>query len=244
MPTSKKTKSASGEKTTATKIKKEPIKKEKELVGPKEEGLQYAIYDQEGQEIGKMQLPDGIFGLKRSKSLIHQVAVAQMANARQVLAHTKDRSEVRGGGKKPWRQKGTGRARHGSTRSPLWRGGGVTFGPTKERNFSKKINKKMRRKALLAVLSGKARDNELIVLDKLQLSSSKTKEMIRVVGGLTKIKEDIIRRGALIALIEKDNNVIRAVKNISKFETIGIGSLNVVDILKRKYFVVTKDAVG
>lgn len=243
MPTSKKTKSVSGGKTTAAKIKKEPVKKEKEPVGPKEEGLQYTVYDQEGRETGKMRLPDGIFGLKRSRSLIHQVAVAQMANARQVLAHTKDRSEVRGGGKKPWRQKGTGRARHGSTRSPLWRGGGVTFGPTKERNFSKKINKKMRRKALLAVLSGKARDNELIVLDKLQLSSSKTKEMIKVVGGLTKIKEDI-KKGALIALVEKDNNVIRAVKNISKFETIGISSLNVVDLLKKKYFVVTKDAIG
>ena len=206
--------------------------------------LKAKLYTRDGKENGDVVLPVSVFGAPWNADLVHQVVVSMQANARTNIAHTKDRSEVRGGGKKPWRQKGTGRARHGSTRSPLWRGGGVTFGPTKERNFSKKINKKMRRKVLLAVLSGKARDNELIVLDKLQLSSSKTKEMIRVVGGLTKIKEDIIRRGALIALIEKDNNVIRAVKNISKFETIGIGSLNVVDILKRKYFVVTKDAVG
>lgn len=239
----KKTKSASGGKKTTTKTKRASVKAEKEPVGPTEKGLQYGVYDQEGREAGKIQLPVGIFGLKISKSLIHQAVVAQMANARQVLAHAKDRSEVRGGGKKPWRQKGTGRARHGSIRSPLWRGGGATFGPTKERNFSKKINKKMRRKALLAVLSGKARDNELIVLDKLQISSPKTKEMMKVVGGLTKIKEDI-KKGALIALAEKDDNIIRAAKNISKFETIGIGSLNVVDLLKRKYLIMTKEAIS
>ncbi|MBI4837507.1 MAG: 50S ribosomal protein L4 [Candidatus Portnoybacteria bacterium] len=207
-----------------------------------EKGLRYGVYDQDGQEVGKMQLPVGIFGVKRSKSLIHQAAVAQMANARQVLAHAKDRSEVRGGGKKPWRQKGTGRARHGSIRSPLWRGGGATFGPTKERNFSKKINKKMRRKALLAVLSGKVRDNELIVLEKLQISSPKTKEMMKVIGGLTKIKGDI-KKGALIVLAEKDDNIIRAAKNISKFETIGIGNLNVVDLLKRKYLIMTREGI-
>jgi large subunit ribosomal protein L4 len=124
----------------------------------------------------------------------------------------------------------------------LWRGGGVTFGPTKERNFSKKINKKMRRKALLAVLSGKFRDNELIILDKLQISSPKTKEMIKIIGGLTKIKDDI-RKGALIVLTEKDNNIIRAAKNISKFETIGIGSLNVADLLKKKYLIMTKKGI-
>ncbi len=243
MPEAKKTKSVSSGKKTPPKIKKASIKAEKKLVSPIEKGLQYGVYDQEGREAGKIQLPVGIFGVKRSRSLIHQAAVAQMANSRQVLAHTKDRSEVRGGGKKPWRQKGTGRARHGSIRSPLWRGGGITFGPTKERNFSKKINKKMRRKALLAVLSGKVRDNELIILDKLQISSPKTKEMVKIVGGLAKIKEDI-KKGALIVLAEKDNNIIRAAKNISKFETIGINSLNVVDLLKRKYLIMTKEGIN
>jgi large subunit ribosomal protein L4 len=242
MPEIKKVKSALGGKNSPLKTKKASAKAEKEPVGPIEKGLQCSVYDQEGREVEKIQLPVEIFGVKRSKSLIHQAAVAQMANARQVLAHAKDRSEVRGGGKKPWRQKGTGRARHGSIRSPLWRGGGVTFGPTKERNFSKKINKKMRRKALLAVLSGKVRDNELIILDKLQISSPKTKEMIKIIGGLTKIKDDI-RKGALIVLTEKDNNIIRAAKNISKFETISIGSLNVVDLLKKKYLIMTKKGI-
>jgi large subunit ribosomal protein L4 len=208
----------------------------------RERGLSRSIYNQDGQEVGKIQLPAEIFGLKMNKDLVHQAVMAQMANSRQILAHTKDRSEVRGGGKKPWRQKGTGRARHGSIRSPLWRGGGITFGPTKERNFSKKINKKMKRRALLVALSGKAREGELIVLDDLRLSSPKTKEAAKIVSGLTKIKEDI-KKGALIALVKKDENVIRAAKNIPKFDTIGMSSLNVVDVLKRKYLVMTRGEV-
>src|SRR4030042_1252343 len=187
-----------------------------------------------------MQLPAEVFGLKLNKDLVHQAVVAQMANSRQVIAHTKTRAEVSGGGKKPWRQKGTGRASHGSIRSPIWIGGGVTFGPTKERNFSKKINKKMRRKALLMVLSGKAKDNELVVLDDLKLSEPKTKLMDKVIASLVRVKKDI-KKGALIALGQKDDNVIKAVKNIPKINTIGINSLNVVDVLSKKYLVMQKE---
>jgi large subunit ribosomal protein L4 len=120
-------------------------------------------------------LPKEIFDVEINPDLIHQVVVAQTANRRRVIAHTKGRGEVRGGGKKPWRQKGTGRARHGSIRSPLWKGGGVTFGPTKERTFKKEINKKMKRKALFMVLTAKAKNNLLLVLDKIILEQPKTK---------------------------------------------------------------------
>ncbi len=205
--------------------------------------MKVKVYNQEGKEVEELELPDEIFGLKINKGLIHQAVVAQMANSRQVIAHAKDRSEVSGGGKKPWRQKGTGRARHGSIRSPIWKGGGVTFGPTKERNFSKKINKKMRRKALLMALSGKAKDKELILLDDLKISTPKTKELTKVIEGLNKIKKDV-RRGTLIALNNKEENIIKAVKNIPKFSTIGINSLNIVDILKYKYLLMTKDGVN
>lgn len=205
--------------------------------------MKVKVYNQEGKEIEELELPEGVFGLKLNKDLIHQAVVTQMANARDVIAHTKDRSEVRGGGKKPWRQKGTGRARHGSIRSPIWRGGGVTFGPTKERNFSKKINKKMRQKALLMVLSAKAKDNELIVLDNLKINSPKTKEMAIVVKNLENVKKDI-KRSALIALVKKDENIIKAVKNIPKMGSIGINNLNVVDILKYKYLVLTKEGIS
>ena len=141
-------------------------------------------YDQTGKEVGQTRLPLEIFGVKMNQDVVHRVVLAQRANQRQITAHTKDRSEVRGGGKKPWRQKGTGRARHGSIRSPLWRGGGVTFGPRKERNFKQKINKKMRRKALFMVLSAKAKDNLLVILSDLKLEKPKTKLMAEVLKQL------------------------------------------------------------
>lgn len=205
--------------------------------------MKVKVYNQEGKEVEELELPEEVFGLKLNKDLVHQAVVAQMANARAVIAHTKDRSEVRGGGKKPWRQKGTGRARHGSIRSPIWRGGGVTFGPTKERNFSKKINKKMRQKALLMVLSSKAKDSELVVLDDLKLSSPKTKEMVGIMKNLEKTRKDI-KRSSLVALVKKDENVVKTVKNIPKMGAIGINSLNVVDVLKYKYLIMTKEGVN
>ena len=205
--------------------------------------LELAVYNQEGQEVEKISLPQEIFGLKINQDLVKQAVEAQMSQARIPYAHTKDRSEVRGGGKKPWRQKGTGRARHGSIRSPLWRGGGVTFGPRKEKDFSKKINKKMKRQALLMVLSGKARDNEIILLDDLKLEQPKTKLMAKIIGNLeAKIKKDF-KKGTLIALFTKDENIIRATRNIPKISTIGVNSLNVVDLLSYKYLLMLKGAI-
>lgn len=207
-----------------------------------ENKLVCSLYDQEGHDVGKVDLPKEIFGLNINKDLIHQAVVAQISNSRQVLAHVKDRSDVSGGGKKPWRQKSTGRARHGSIRSPIWIGGGVTFGPTKERNFAKKINKKMKKKALFMALSGKFKDGELVLLDHLGLDQPKTKIMSRVFDGLAKVKKDI-KRGMLVVMIKKDENIIRACRNIPKIGTIGIDSLNIVDVLRYKYLVMTKDGI-
>ncbi|KKR02925.1 MAG: 50S ribosomal protein L4 [Parcubacteria group bacterium GW2011_GWF2_39_13b] len=209
----------------------------------KENYLRRKVYNQDGQEIEELELSEEIFGLKLNKDLIHQAVVAQMANSREAIAHVKDRSEVRGGGKKPWRQKGTGRARHGSIRSPIWRGGGVTFGPTKERNFSKKINKKMRQKALLMVLSSKAKDNELVILDDLKLNSPKTKEMAGIMKNLEKAKKDI-KRSSLVVLVKKNENIVKAIKNIPKMGAIGINNLNVVDVLKYKYLIMNKEGIN
>lgn len=216
-------------------------KKEKTAV--RDNYLRCRVYNQEGKEVEELELPEDVFGLKINKDLVQQAVVAQMGNSRQVLAHAKDRSEVRGGGKKPWRQKGTGRARHGSIRSPIWRGGGVTFGPTKERNFSQKINKKMKQKAMKMSLASKFKDNELIILDNLNINSPKTKDMAKVINDLGKVKNDI-KRSALIALAEKNENIVKAIKNIPKIGIIGINSLNIVDVLKYKYLIMTKKGIS
>jgi len=205
--------------------------------------MQIKVYNQKGEAVGQVELPDKIFGLKINPDLIHQAVVTQLACRRQVLAHTKDRSEVRGGGRKPWPQKGTGRARHGSIRSPIWKGGGVTFGPTKERVFAKKINKKMKRKALLMALSSKVKDKEIVLLDKLELAEGKTKLMAEILDKLkSRLKKDL-RKGALIVLPKGDQKIIRAVRNIPKIRTIGAKNLNVVDILSHCYLVVPQDSI-
>src|SRR5262245_26808838 len=132
--------------------------------------METKVYNQQGKETGKLKLPEAVFGLPWNGDLVHQVVVSMQANQREGNAHTKGRGEVRGGGKKPWRQKGTGRARHGSIRSPLWRGGGTTHGPSNERNYEKKINKKMKTKALYTVLSQKNRDGEVVLLDQVKFA--------------------------------------------------------------------------
>jgi len=199
--------------------------------------MQTNLYNQIGDVVGQIELPDEVFGLKINQDLLHQAVVAQLGNSRQVLAHTKDRSEVRGGGKKPWRQKGTGRARHGSTRSPIWKGGGVTFGPTKERNFSKNINKKMKRKALFMALSGKAQDEQLKVLDNLNLENSKTKLV-------NKVLRNLVKTGTLILVTpSSDKNIERSARNLSYAKVLSAKSLNVLDILNHKYLFLLKDAI-
>ncbi|MBI2050045.1 MAG: 50S ribosomal protein L4 [Candidatus Staskawiczbacteria bacterium] len=202
------------------------------------------VYNQEGKEVGTISLPKEIFDVKLNSDLLHQIVVSQMANKRQTSAHSKNRGEVRGGGKKPWRQKGTGRARHGSIRSPLWRGGGVTFGPRKERIFEKSIPKKMRRKALLMVLSEKARKNLLVVLDKLQSfdsvdSKPKTKEIAKILKKLP-CREN----SCLIALPKYDKKMFLSARNIEKVSTVEARNLNVVDLMTFKYLLMEKDAIN
>lgn len=196
------------------------------------------VYNQEGKKVGEVTLPAEVFGISMNQDLVHQVVVSQMANQRQVIAHTKGRGEKRGGGRKPWRQKGTGRARAGSVRSPIWRGGGVTFGPTKERVFKKIIPKKMRKKALLMVLSSKVKDKELVILDELKIAKVKTKFMAEVLSKLP-----CKNQSSLIALPKVEKNVILAARNIPKNETIEARNLNVLDLLKYKYLVMPKEAI-
>jgi len=239
------------EKKTVKTVKKEPagLASEKKGKNPpqpffKKEGaeLELPVFNQEGQEIEKINLPKEIFGLKINDGLVKQAVEAQMSQSRIHYAHTKDRGEVRGGGKKPWRQKGTGRARHGSIRSPIWKGGGVTHGPRNEKVFAKEINKKMRKAAMLMVLSGKARDNEIVVIDDLKLEQPKTKFMVQVIKNLNSAKSDF-NKGALVIMAAKDENVIRATRNLPKFMTIGVNSLNVVDLLKYKYLLMSKQVI-
>lgn len=197
-----------------------------------------SVYNQEGKEVGTTLLPKEIFGVPINYDLVHQVVLIQGANRRRPIAQTKNRAEVRGGGRKPWRQKGTGRARHGSIRSPLWRGGGVTFGPTKEKIFKRKVSKQMKRKALLIVLSEKARNNLLILLDKLTTQQPKTKLMTAILAKLPSKKES-----ALLALPQMDKNIILAARNLPGLKTIQAKDLNCLDLLSFKYLIMPKESI-
>jgi len=201
-------------------------------------------YNQNGEKIGQTRLPSEIFGIKINSDLVYQVTVSQMANRRKVIAHTKTRGEVSGGGRKPWRQKGTGRARHGSIRSPIWRHGGVVFGPRKERVFKKKIPEKMRRKALFMILSAKAKENLLILLDSLEIETHKTKKMAEIIKNL-KSKIEIFKKGdILIALPKLDKNIILATRNLPDIQTIEARNLNCFDLLSFKYLILPKEAIS
>ncbi len=207
--------------------------------------MEVNLYNQNGKEIEKINLPDEIFGLDFNSDLVHQVVISQMANRRQVGAHTKDRGDVRGGGKKPWKQKGTGRARHGSRRSPIWKGGGVTFGPTKNRNFKKIIPRTIRRKALFMVLSQKIRDKEFFALDEFKFEKPNTKEAVRIINNQPLMPKDsnTKKKSVLIALSEIDKNTILSTKNIPKITTIQAKDLNCLDLLNNKYLIITKQGV-
>jgi len=226
------------------------------------------IYNQEAEPVGEIKLSDKVFGVKVNESLVHQAMVTQMANQRQVLAHTKDRSEVRGGGRKPWRQKGTGRARAGSIRSPIWIGGGVTFGPRKERNFKKKINQKMKQKAILMVLSDKVANNNLMILDKLEMKEFKTKMFAEMLKKLErqlnseaarqienkksktpkdaeetpkkKLKSEQ-KRSILVINDKKDDRVKYSGRNLAGVEIINLDNINIIDLLKYKNVIITVD---
>ena len=200
------------------------------------------IYSITGEKKGTIELPAEIFGAAWRADLVHQVTTALAANKRQNRAHTKDRAEVAGGGKKPWKQKGTGQARHGSTRSPIWRHGGVTFGPRKERDYHEKINKKAKRAALFAVLSQKAKDGELILVDSLGFSAPKTAAAKQALMAIGKASDTWLatkkKNAALIALPGYEASAVKSFRNIGSVATEEVRSLNPLDLLTYKYLVI------
>ncbi|MCK5061056.1 50S ribosomal protein L4 [Candidatus Parcubacteria bacterium] len=199
------------------------------------------VYNQKAEAVGDIKLSDKVFGLKTNEALVHQAMVTQMANERQNLAHTKDRSEVRGGGRKPWAQKGTGRARAGSNRSPIWMGGGVTFGPRSERNYKKQINKKMKQKALLMVLSDKVANNNLTVIESFDIKEFKTKTIDSLLKKINDKKDE--KRSILIINDKKDEKTKYSSKNLVGVKYINIDNLNIVDLLVKRGVVISKDSI-
>lgn len=204
-----------------------------------------SIYNQTGKEAGKITLPEGVFDLPWNSDLVHQVVVSMQANMRTPVAHAKDRSEVSGGGKKPWRQKGTGRARHGSSRSPIWIGGGVTHGPTNEKNYKKKINKKMKAKALYTVLSRKLKDGEVLFVDKIETGEIKTKNAKEILSSFGKISgfENIAKKkknALYITTTADDKNTNRSFSNFSNIALGKVENLNLLNILNHKYLIITE----
>lgn len=194
-----------------------------------------ALYNMNAEQVGSIDLNDSIFGIEINEHAVHMAVVQYLANQRQGTKSTKTRAEVRGGGRKPWRQKGTGRARQGSTRSPQWTGGGVVFAP-KPRDFSIKLNKKLKRLAMKSALTSRVKENKFIVIDELKLEEIKTKAMKKVVDGFKLDK-------ALIVIDGNDRNVILSARNLPGIRTAAVNTLNVYDILKYDTFVVTKEAV-
>ena len=205
--------------------------------------LKIKVYNQEGTAVKDLELEAKIFGVKPNSELLHQAVIAQQANTRQVLAHTKDRSEVSGGGKKPWKQKGTGRARAGSSRSPIWIGGGVTFGPRKDRNFKQKINQKMKQKALFMALSDKVATNALVILDNLQLTEYKTKKFNAFLTDLEKKVLNTDRRDILIINDVKDEKTLNSGRNLTGVKIINLENINLLDILHYKNLLLTANGI-
>ena len=195
-----------------------------------------AVYNMEGKEVDSIELNDSIFGVEINEHLVHMAVLQQLANNRQGTQKAKTRSEVSGGGRKPWRQKGTGHARQGSTRSPQWTGGGVVFAPT-PRDYSFKMNKKEKQLALKSALTSKVNDSKLIVVDELKMEAIKTKDFKAVMTNLNANK-------ALVVMAEKDENVVMSAKNIPDVKTALTSTINVYDIMKAGTVVLTKDAVA
>ncbi|MGC9046885.1 MAG: 50S ribosomal protein L4 [Minisyncoccia bacterium] len=203
------------------------------------------VINQNKEKVEVIDLDEKFWGIKWMPDLVHQVLVSILSNKRYPWAHTKDRSEVSGGGKKPWRQKGTGRARHGSIRSPLWKGGGVTFGPRNEKKYSKKINKKVFTKALFSVLSKKLADKELLVIDNLNIEDTKTKLANKIIKNLfLNNKQQKKEKVSAVFVVNSDNNkFLKAAKNIKGVKTIKPQSLDLYEILSHHYIVFEKNAV-
>ncbi len=196
------------------------------------------VYTQEGKKTGEMELSAARFGVKVNLALVHEAVVAQQANRRHAIANTKTRGEIRGGGKKPWKQKGTGRARQGSIRSPQWVGGGITFGPRSNRNFSLKINRKARRKALFMALSDKVATEGLLVLESFTPKAGKTKEMAALLTALP------VKRSALYVVPSSTPSLVRISRNLKRVHVVTANSLNLEDVLQAGTVVFEKSAVA
>lgn len=214
--------------------------KETKVKTKKSVNLEAMVFGTDGKKSGSITLREDVFGLHWNADLVHQVVVAMQANARQPIAHTKDRSEVRGGGKKPWAQKGTGRARHGSSRSPIWRHGGVTHGPRNDKDYSQKINRKMKVKALYTVLSKKFQDGEVLFVSNISLKEPKTKDaraMLTQLGSIAGYEKLANRRNnALYMILPKaDTNVKKSFSNLGNVLVGTVSTLNPVDVLSYKY---------
>ena len=196
-----------------------------------------AVYNVQGAQVGEIELNDEIFGIEPNESVVHEAVVMQLASLRRGTHSTKTRAEVRGGGRKPWRQKGTGRARAGTFSSPLWRKGGIFFG-TKPRDYAYSIPRKKRRLAIKSVLSSKVNKGDLIVLDSLALAAPKTKEMVQVLNNLK------VDKKALIVTVDNEANVERSARNIAGVKPLAADGINVYDLLKHDKLIITKDAIA
>lgn len=211
--------------------------------------MEQVIYNTKGKEVAKVKVPETVFGLAWNADLVHQVVTSMESDARHSIAHTKDRSEVRGGGKKPWRQKGTGRARHGSRRSPIWVGGGITFGPRNEKDYSRKVNKKMKTKALYTILSQKLRDGEVLFVDDIAFAEPKTKEAKEVLKNLSGVKgcETLAtkrKNAAYIATDVRDLNSKKSFDNFGNVKLDEVRNLNPIDLLTYKYLIIENPDVS
>lgn len=211
--------------------------------------MEQAVYDIKGKKSGSVTLDAEIFGLPWNADLVTQVANSLMSSKRKNIAHTKDRSDVRGGGKKPWKQKGTGRARHGSTRSPIWVGGGVAHGPRNDKNFDRKVSKKMKAKALFTILSRKLKDGEILFVDTIKLKEPKTKMAIEAMNGLAAVKgfELLMKKrnnSAVFALSTKNKETERSFRNLGNVEVLETRNLHPLALLQYKYLVVENPEVA
>ena len=228
---------------TTTKEKKTKVTKAK--IEKEVQSLEAQVYSAKGKSVGKIELPESVFGLSWNGDLVHQVVNAMQANARTPVAHTKTRGEVRGGGRKPWKQKGTGRARHGSRRSPIWVGGGVAHGPRNEKSYKQKINKKMKVKALFTVLSEKFRKGQILFIEELSLKNIKTKDAVAVIKDLSTVSgfEKILgakRPNLYITVPAKTDVLKKSFANINTVEIDEVKNINPVDILSFKYIVISQ----
>jgi large subunit ribosomal protein L4 len=201
------------------------------------------VYNSKGELKEEIELSSEIFGKKLNNNLVYQVYKNLLSNQRQPLAFSKDRSEVKGGGRKPWVQKGTGRARHGSIRSPLWKGGGATFGPReKEQNTKKKINKKVRQEAIRMVLSQKLKDGEVKIIEEIKLEKPKTSTLDKIFKNIFDKKEKF--PSVLLVIDSKERNFCRSVKNISYIKVINAENINLIDLLNNKYLLLSKSILS